>query len=316
MTARPGYAISAVLVASTALCALPRTAFADDDISAPQASLAATPAAPTAPDTVKDEGNAERRKIDRTWLYVDDARTPDQWQVIGTSSLAYTAVGSKAGGVGTPYRPFASNTAQPGALVSVGAEVGLLSWLSLEAMGQMDVAGASAGPSPGAIVDLRVRLTPESWKNIHIVASGGYARETWQPGGKSDDGDLLPGQPHGDNAAWGQVAVVGDINRLHLALTAHGEHGFANGRDGVDVMIKAGANYKILDWLRAGVEYVGQDLEESFKDGAEGGARHFIGPTAGVQLLSDRLSIVAGPSLGLSAISPEWLGRVGVSYGF
>jgi len=303
----------AVLVASTALCALPRTAFADDDTSAPPASVAATPAAP---DQVKAEANAERRKIDRTWLYLDDARTPDQWQVIGTTSIGYTTVGSNPDRVASPYRPFASNTAQPGALISLGAEVGLTDWLSLEAVGQMDVAGASAGPSPGALVDLRARLTPASWKNLRIVASGGFARETWQGASKSDDGDIIPGQPHGDNGAWAQAAIVGDINRLRLAFTAHGEHVFAEGRDGVDIMIKAGANYKVLDWLRAGVEYVGQDLEESFADGAEGGARHFIGPTAAVQLLGERLSLVAGPSIGLSAISPQFLGRIGVSYGF
>ena len=35
--------------------------------------------------------------------------------------------------------------------------------------------------------------------------------------------------------------------------------------------------------FRAGVEYVGQDLEETFRDAAEGGARHFLGPIASVQ---------------------------------
>ena len=81
-------------------------------------------------------------------------------------------------------------------------------------------------------------------------------------------------------------------------------------------MVKAGASYRILDWLRAGVEWVGQDLEEQFKDASEGGARHFVGPTASLHLLQDRFTLVAGPSVGLSTQSPKVLGRIAVAYGF
>ena len=63
--------------------------------------------------------------------------------------------------------------------------------------------------------------------------------------------------------------------------------------------------------FRAGVEWVGQDLEETFGDEAEGGARQFIGPTAALQLLQDRLTIVAGPSVGLSSRIAERAGPVG-----
>ena len=79
---------------------------------------------------------------------------------------------------------------------------------------------------------------------------------------------------------------------------------------------QAGVSYRVVGWFRAGVEWVGQDLEETFDDGAEGGARHFIGPTAALQLLQDRLTIVAGPSVGLSSGSPNVLGRLAVAYGF
>jgi hypothetical protein len=344
MVARSGHAISATLVAGFALCALPRTSFADDAaptsaaaapaaasdpaVAAPvaDAPIAATPVAPApvapdavppSPDTVTSRDASRSRAIDRTWLYLDDARTPAPWQVVGTTSVAYTTVGSNPDRAAAPYRAFAFNTAQPGALVSLGAEVGLLSWLSIEALGQIDAGGATGNANPGAIVDMRARLTPESWRNVRIAASAGYVRETWAGPVRDDDtGKLIPGQPHGDNGAWAQAAITADIQRLRLGLTAHGEHVFADGRDGVDVMLKAGINYRIVDWLRAGVEYVGQDLEESFKDGAEGGARHFVGPTAAVQLLQDRLTIVAGPSLGLSSASPQFLGRLALAYGF
>ena len=81
-------------------------------------------------------------------------------------------------------------------------------------------------------------------------------------------------------------------------------------------MIQAGASFRIAGEVRAGVEYVGHDLEEAAATGAEGGARHFLGPTASVQLLEDRLTIVAGPSIGLSGSSPAFLGRVAAAYGF
>jgi hypothetical protein len=44
--------------------------------------------------------------------------------------------------------------------------------------------------------------------------------------------------------------------------------------------------------------------------------RHFVGPVASLQLLRDRLTLVAGPSFGLSRLSPELLGRVAASFGF
>jgi hypothetical protein len=115
---------------------------------------------------------------------------------------------------------------------------------------------------------------------------------------------------------WTEAAIAGDVQRLRLGMTAHGEHVFANGRDGVDLMFRAGASYRVAGAFRAGVEWVGQDLEEVFKDAAEGGARQFVGPTASVQLLHDRMTLVAGPSVGLSERSPQLLGRLAVSYGF
>jgi hypothetical protein len=94
---------------------------------------------------------------------------------------------------------------------------------------------------------------------------------------------------------------------LHLEKVA------ALDRDGVDALALAGASYRALDELRVGVEYVGQDLEEAFEhDGAEGGARHFAGPTAAVDLHGGRLQIVGGPAFGLNERSPRTMGRVAV----
>ena len=90
----------------------------------------------------------------------------------------------------------------------------------------------------------------------------------------------------------------------------------AAGRDPLDVMAELGASLRVVAAFRLGVEYVGQDLEEAFSPGAEGGARHFLGPIASVQLLHERLTIVGGPSVGLSRLSPDFVARVGASLGF
>jgi hypothetical protein len=50
--------------------------------------------------------------------------------------------------------------------------------------------------------------------------------------------------------------------------------------------------------------------------GAEGGARHFLGPIASLQLWHDRVTIVGGPAIGLSSISPDFVARVAASVGF
>jgi len=255
--------------------------------------------------------------IDRAWLYLDDAKVAEPLGVIATSSIAYTSVGSNPDPTSAPYRAFAFNTAQPGALVSLGGEVGLLPRLSVEALGQMDLGGQSRSASPGAVAGLRLQLSPSSWQTVHVVASGGYLRETWSaPVVDRATGELAPGQPNGDNGVWMQAAVSADFKALRLGLTAHGEHVFASGRDGVDLMIKAGTSYRLTDWFRAGIEWVGQDLEATVNGDAEGGARHFVGPTAALLLLQNRLTVIAGPSLGLSDRSPKILGRLAVAYGF
>jgi hypothetical protein len=271
---------------------------------------------PTTVDTQRAD-DTRGHEIDRTWLYVDDARVPDPWVVVGMTSLSYTSVGSDPGRIDAPYKPFAGNTAQPGAMLSLGGEVGLLPRLSIVALGQMGAGGETSGLTGGAIAGVRLQLSPPSWRNVRVLVSGGYLREAWSSPIYNDDSNTwTPGSPNGDNAAWAEAAVAADFGRAHVGLTGHGEHVFAEGRDAVDVMLRAGASYEVVGPLRAGVEWVGQDLEESFSSGAEAGARQFVGPTAAIQLLQNRLTLVGGPSFGLSAQSPRVLGRVALAYGF
>lgn len=285
-------------------------------LAVPLLSTSARAEAPSSVDEAGPENENARHEIDRTWLYADDARVATPLAVTGMTNVSYTSVGSRPGSGASPYNAFASNLAQPGGLVSAGGEVGLFPRVSVMALGQMAMGGEAAGLSPGAIAGVRVQLLPSAWTHTHLVASFGYLREAWSGPVFTDTGTWVPGSAHGGNGAWVQAAFVKDIQRLRLATTVHGEHVFSNGRDGVDVMVQAGASYRVAGRFRAGVEYVGQDLEETSSPSAEGGARHFVGPVASLQLLGDRLTIVAGPSVGLSAYSPSVLGRLALAYGF
>jgi hypothetical protein len=286
-------------------------------LSCPLVVARTAAADPPAPDQVTVDDPAEKKRIDKTWLYVDDARVPAPLHVVASFDVSYTNVGSPTRIGGTTYNAFAANTAQPGAMFGLGGEIGLFPHVSI--MTTVDIGAGGEGPSPsaGVLAGIRVQAFPSSWQSTHLVASAGYLREAWQgPVYDDDTKQWLPGKPYGDSGAWLQVAFSQDIQRVRLAATVHLEHVFSAGRDPLDLMVQAGASCRIVGGFRLGAEYVGQDLEESLDPGAEGGARHFIGPVASLQLLRDRLSIVAGPSFGLSHLSPEVLGRAAVAFGF
>lgn len=288
-----------------------------------------TPVAAPPNDVPASESGSSGHPIDRTWLYADDGRVAAPLTFVGTTSVSYTSVGNSPSRIVDPfpgcsapcnsYNSFAGNTATPGGMISAGGEVGLLPRLSVMAIGQLGVGGVDSAPSPnaGLVAGLRVQAFPSEWSAVRLAVSGGYLREAWQGPRYDDDTETWSGgSPNGDNGASIQAAFAGDVNRLRWAATFHGDHVFVTGRDPVDVMVQAGASYRVVGDLRAGVEYVGQDLEESFVPDAEGGARHFLGPIASLQLLRQRLTMVIGPSIGLSSRSPDFLGRFGLSYGF
>jgi len=291
------------------------------------------------PDHPRTEGDDSRDAIDRTSLYGDDARVPSLMTTVATSSVSYTNIGSDPTYVSSPYpketagcytaagqaRPcystFAGNTAQPGGTAIVTGELGVLPRLSVLGSVMVGFGGGSGVPSPdvGGTAALRFQVLPDSWTHTHFVISGGYIREAYNPPAYDDDKTppvWLPGQPGGVDAGYFQLAMSGDIGRLRVGGMLHGQHTFADGRDPLDIMVDLVANYRLVGRLRAGLEYVGQDLEESFSPGAEGGARHFLGPVASLQLYHDRITIVGGPSVGLSYISPDFAARVAASVAF
>jgi len=228
--------------------------------------------------------------MDRSWLYADDARTPGVMRSIAFSRTTFTASDAAA-------RPFASDLAHPGAVLEAGAEVGLARGLSLQAVGLNDSLGLIASPQSGMMTGLR--FAPFGEGPTRLVASGGYMNEL--------------GGAHG---AWGRLSVARDVGRARFATSVYGEHVFSPTRDSLDVMVTAGVNYQVAGPVRLGAEYVAQDIEEAFDDGSEGGIRHFVGPTVGLDLLHHSLAITAGPAAGLSYGSPTALGRAAVAMSF
>ncbi len=269
--------------------------------------------------------DAEAKRIDRTWLYLDDARIPAPLHVIATTNVTYTNVGSPIRFGSGGYNALGMNTAQPGAATAIAGEIGLFSHVSIMANLQINFGGQGQlgngveVPPVGAglVAGLRVYALPVRFQNTHLVISAGYLREAWQGPVYDDDSNTWkPGKPYGDSGAWGQVAFSQDIQRVRLGATAHVEHVFADGRDPLDLMLQAGVSCRVVGGFRLGAEYVGQDIEESVDPGAEGGVRHVLGPTASLQLWRDRVSIVAGPAFGLSHLSPAVMGRAAASVGF
>src|SRR5258708_16495643 len=98
--------------------------------------------------------------IDRTGLYLDDARVAAPGAFVGMTSASYTSMGNSPDPSSAPYRAFAANTAQRGALAALGVEVGVLPRVSLEALGQAQLGGEGPGLNPGAFAGARFQLSP------------------------------------------------------------------------------------------------------------------------------------------------------------
>jgi hypothetical protein len=231
--------------------------------------------------------------VPRRWLYGVDPAAPAGGHVVAGLGVGYAPIDKGAG------RPFAADIAHAGAVFDVNAEVGLVRYVSVVGQGLM--AGQGAGQvSAGAM--LGVSVHPWAYKGgpvpVDVSLSGGYLREL-----------------AGANGVWGRVAVAGDVGALRLTASALGEKVFEANRDEIDLVMSAGASYELWRTLRLGAEYVVQDLEGLWEpEEAEGGVRHFVGPTVGVRLA--RVQIGAGPGFGLSPTSPRYLGRLAASYTF
>lgn len=237
-------------------------------------------------DVPETKGAAKVTAEERPFLYLSDPTTPSA----GVVSAGYGfGLGS-----GVPAdRPLPAKVGAAGASHTVSLGYGVTSWLSPFATVTGDKDGGVTG-----LFGARVQLTDPNAR-FRVTVSGAGFRE-----GRG-----------GALGVWVRGAASYDLGGLRLAANLHGEKVFASARDRVDVLAMVGASYAVAGKFRLGAEYVGQDLEDAIEaEEAEGGARHFVGPTAALDL--GHAQITLGPAFGLNAQSPRLLGRVGVLVSF
>jgi hypothetical protein len=121
-----------------------------------------------------------------------------------------------------------------------------------------------------------------------------------------------------DHAVTGLIAASAYLGRLNLVIDVRAAHYFAAGRDPVDLFVTTGALVRATRWLRVGAEYVGEELEGvTGEDGDNSpGGRHYVGPTAVVQLLSGKLRLNATGGAVISRGQAGPLVRGGLAYLF
>ena len=226
----------------------------------------------------------------RGWMFNESTLLPSAMHAEVLSRVTFASGGSLT-------RPFASNLGAAGTLVEVGGELGVLPAVSVVMLGAQGDAPVTRATATGAQVGLRWAALARN--GARLVIGAGYLRDL-----------------SGSNGAWSRVSFEQDIGRARLALSLHGEHLFSAGHDGFDVMVRAGADAPVVGPLRAGVEYVGQDLEGIAQVEAEGGARHIVGGVLGVRLLSNSLSLTGGPALGIGAGTARAMGRFALAVAF
>jgi hypothetical protein len=266
---------------------------ADPPSGEPSIDPSIAPAAAPERDAEQPAAGDPFRMVRRPWLYAADPSAPPPGHVLASLSVGYAEVNRGAA------RPFAGNIAHAGGVLSAGGEVGVLRFASLHAEGLL--AGDGGKVNAGAMIGASFYPLPATFP-VTFALSGGYLRELG-----------------GDSGAWGRASVGGDLGKARLVLTALGSHVFAPGtekRDGVDLLLTAGASYALGDIVRVGAEYVVQDLEGAWDpDEAEGGIRHFLSPMASLTL-AKHVYINGGPAFGLSKESPRVLGRIAATYAF
>jgi len=149
-------------------------------------------------------------------------------------------------------------------------------------------------------VEARYRIASPGSLPVDVALSGGYLREM-----------------DGTSVVQGKGAVARNWGPMDLTGNLQFEKAFASGRDPLDLFITAGNSYRVVRGFRAGIEYVGQDLEDIWEEEeAEGGVRHLVGPTLAVQAERGTLQLALSPSFVFYPGGSGFLLRSTMSYSF
>jgi hypothetical protein len=222
----------------------------------------------------------------RPFAFLVDPSTPAR----GSFAIGYTL------GVGSGIdaeRPIPVVLQSAGVTNQFSLGYGVTSWF--EPLAEVMATSSGGSTVASATLGLKFQLTsPDSpWRAAAMTgalregASGGYGM-------------------------WVRGAGSFEAGPLLVELNGYAERVFLAGRDSLDYAVMGGASWRFLDWLRAGAEYVGQDLEEFGAGGAEGGARQGVGPNVFVELERGRYQIVAATLFGLGPQSPAAVVRIGL----
>ncbi|MBM4389266.1 MAG: hypothetical protein FJ088_16140, partial [Deltaproteobacteria bacterium] len=143
--------------------------------------------------------------------------------------------------------------------------------------------------------DVAVKILDEVRHGLSLYASAGYRREF---------------QPSGTDVATGSVTFGKSVKGFNLLGVFYLEKPFSKERDSVDVITSAAASYSFTNWLRWGVEYVGEDLEDIWEaEEAEGGARHLAATVVNLSPDGWTTQFTMGWGIGLTAGSAASVGR-------
>ena len=248
----------------------------------------AEPAAAAEGRAPRDDGERSAHAEQRPFAFVLDPTTP----AAGDTGVEYR-LGYGSGAAAD--RPLPAASAPRGVEQAVTLGYGLTERLApvLSLRVLRPIGGGASARATGS-AGARFQLTDPQRDRLRVAVATVVFREF--------DGQL---------GVYARAAASYDMAGLRLAANLHLERVFAGGRDAVDVLAIAGASYQMLQPLRVGVEYVGQDLEGSIEDGeAEGGARHYVGPDVALALDHDRLQVVLGGAVGVGRKAQPVVGRL------
>lgn len=234
---------------------------------------------------------------DRPFVYTRDAGGARVANVEATYALSYGV--STSGAV----RAIDVRGNGSGILQELGAQVGVTRAFALGAFGMVattDIGGAPTEATGGAY--MRLTLT--------------------QPDEGSDGttvGLMLSGLREFDNVFSMSLhaQLMYKLDRFRVGGNLQAERRFTSTADGIDLIVRVGANYAVLDELRLGVEYIGQDLEDLIEEEeAEGGAAHLFALSITSELDDKRLHLGFAPGIVVASGATGLGGRAMVSYIF
>jgi hypothetical protein len=229
----------------------------------------------------------------RPYVFATDAATLRPWQAAVESGVGYNGVVQPEGIRLADGRRF--DTWITGAVGLTGR---------LELAGTLVAAEAPGSPFQfgEGRVELRARVL--DWHRrfpVELTLAGGY----------QSDGRF-------QSAAELAVAATISAGRFALTVDARALHYFHDGRDPIDFYVNAGASVRATRWLRVGLEYVGEELEEARTAGAltDGGSRNYVGPSAAVFLLGGHVRLNATGGVVVAPVGIGPLARGSIAYVF